>query len=137
MTEKIADNRIYSSKERINIIDNEIDQNKKILKQFDNFQENTKSLQKSLNRCIELLEQSVKGEKVNRMYEDMKNKNALSCNKTLRMVDEKILSYQKEISSLNDQKDNIISEMRKENKKEEDIDKKEIDTNKKEEKDKE
>lgn len=122
MIDKQADNKIYSSKEKINIIDDEIVQNKKLLKQFDDFQENTKALQRSLNRCVELLEQSVKGEKVNRMLADIKDRNIHDCGKTIKSIDDKILVYQRKISELNNQKSDIISEMRKENRKEENKD---------------
>ena len=65
---KIADNRIEKSKKKIAQIDESIDIEKNKLKKIDNIQEEFVSLNKSINRCIELLSSSIKGTKTPSLF---------------------------------------------------------------------
>ena len=111
---KIADNRIEKSKKKIAQIDESIDIEKNKLKKIDNIQEEFVSLNKSINRCIELLSPSIKGTKTNHMLDEMFNNNNNLLKNVSSVLDEEKEETKKNISELYYQKTETQEKLKKE-----------------------
>jgi len=105
-------------KKKINEIDNQIDNEKKKIKKIDSIQEEVTALNKNLNKCIELLSVSIKGEKNDKMLSDMYDKNKSFYVNFSSTLDDEISATKKKISKLNETKENLIKENKNKNKKE-------------------
>lgn len=113
MNDKRADNRININKEKIKNIDNRIDIEKDKLKKLDNIQDEFVSLNKSLNRCVELLSESIKGKKSNYMFEDMTNNNNNILKNVHSILDEEKTNTEKNLINLYSTKDQLEKENKK------------------------
>lgn len=105
-------------KKRINEIDNQIDNEKKKIKKIDSIQEEVTALNKNLNKCIELLSISIKGEQKDKMLNDMYDKNKSFYINFSSTLDDEISITKKKINKLTEEKENIIKENKDKNKKE-------------------
>lgn len=97
-------------KKRINEIDNQIDNEKKRIRKIDNIQEEVTELNKNLNKCIELLSVSIKGEKKEKMLNDMFDKNKSFYANFSCTLDDEMSITKKKINKLNEEKENLIKE---------------------------
>ena len=110
--DKKIDNRIISTKEKINNIDNRLDVAKRKIKNLQNMQENVNSIAKSMNRCIDLLSKSIKGPTVNNKFEDMRSTNKIFYAKTTASIEEETMGIRKTINELYKEKDELLKENR-------------------------
>ena len=65
MEEKKADNKIYEAKKEIERLDEQIYNNQKSLEKLDELEESFAAINVCLNKCVELVNKSIKGRKVN------------------------------------------------------------------------
>jgi len=97
-------------KKRINKIDNKIDSEKQRIKKFDDIQEEVTTLNKNLNKCIELLSVSIKGKTKEKMLHDMFDKNKSFYANFSSTLDDEISLTKKNINKLNEEKENLIKQ---------------------------
>ena len=110
MEERKVDNEITSTKQKINEIDYKIDNEKEKIKKLDDIQESMTALNKSLNRCIELLSLSLKGPTSQNMFEDMQAQNKAIYQNVTSELDDEMDKTRSTINKLYEEKDNIIKE---------------------------
>ena len=116
--EKKVDNRIISSKEKINKIDDELEFEKARLKKLDNMQEELHALNKSISKCIYLLSKSIKGPNTNVVFEDMNSSNHAFIENAQATLEEEMADSRKNIHTLYEAKEEIIKESRNNSQKE-------------------
>lgn len=110
MENKKLDNEILNTKNQINRIDNLIDDEKIRIKKLDSMQEDIVSLSKSINRCIDLLSQSIKGPQSESKYNDMRNSNKKSYINIATFLDDEAELSRKKINKLYDEKETLLKE---------------------------
>ena len=108
--EKVADNIISERKQQIYQIENRIDSEKNKLNKISDIEDNFIALNKSLNRCIELVSSSVKSKKNTYMYEDMRISNNTLLNRVSNTLDEERDAVNKNIKNLYSEKSKIEDE---------------------------
>jgi septal ring factor EnvC (AmiA/AmiB activator) len=84
---KVADNQIFAAKERINNIDNQIDSNKEKIKNLASLEDGFVSLSKSVEKCVELLGASMKGNKIERKLADISDNNKIYLRNVVSSID--------------------------------------------------
>lgn len=97
-------------KKKVNVIDNQINNEKNKIKKIDNVQEIATSLKKNLNKCIELLSVSINGKQKNKMLNDMYDKNKSFYVNFSSSLNNKIAITKNKINELNEKKDILIKE---------------------------
>ncbi len=102
---KVADNRIYVNKIKINNIDNRIDSNKEKMKTLNTLEEGFASLSKSVEKCVELLGASMKGNKIERKLADISDSNKMYLRNVMSNIDDQKEDAKKELKELYDAKD--------------------------------
>lgn len=108
--EKVADNIISERKQQIYQIEDRIDSEKNKLNKISDIEDNFIALNKSLNRCIELVSSSVKSKKNTYMYEDMHISNNTLLNRVSNTLDEERDAVNKNIKNLYFEKSKIEDE---------------------------
>lgn len=108
--EKVADNIISERKQQIYKIEDRIDSEKNKLNKISDIEDNFIALNKSLNRCIELVSSSVKSKKNTYMYEDMHISNNTLLNRVSNTLDEERDAVNKNIKNLYSEKSKIEDE---------------------------
>ena len=108
--EKVADNIISERKQQIYQIEDRIDSEKNKLNKISDIEDNFIALNKSLNRCIELVSSSVKSKKNTYMYEDMRISNNTLLNRVSNTLDEERDTVNKNIKNLYSEKSKIEDE---------------------------
>ena len=108
--EKVADNIISERKQQIYQIEDRIDSEKNKLNKISDIEDNFIALNKSLNRCIELVSSSVKSKKNTYMYEDMHISNNTVLNRVSNTLDEERDAVNKNIKNLYSEKSKIEDE---------------------------
>lgn len=108
--EKVADNIISERKQQIYQIEDRIDSEKNKLNKISDIEDNFVALNKSLNRCIELVSSSVKSKKNTYMYEDMRISNNTLLNRVSNTLDEERDTVNKNIKNLYSEKSKIEDE---------------------------
>jgi|GEM_PF-6308431 hypothetical protein len=108
--EKVADNIISERKQQIYQIEDRIDSEKNKLNKISDIEDNFIALNKSLNRCIELVSSSVKSKKNTYMYEDMHISNNTLLNRVSNTLDEERDAVNKNIKNLYSEKSKIEDE---------------------------
>lgn len=108
--EKVADNIISERKQQIYQIEDRIDSEKNKLNKISDIEDNFIALNKSLNRCIELVSSSVKSKKNTYMYEDMHISNNTLLNRISNTLDEERDAVNKNIKNLYFEKSKIEDE---------------------------
>ena len=108
--EKVADNIISERKQQIYQIEDRIDSEKNKLNKISDIEDNFIALNKSLNRCIELVSSSVKSKKNTYMYEDMRISNNTLLNRVSNTLDEERDAVNKNIKNLYSEKSKIEDE---------------------------
>lgn len=112
-----ADDELIRAKQNLRMVEEQIDANKAKLKIIDNDTDKFNNLNKSINRCIELLAVSVKGPKVTEELNEMRDGNASGYRGVVSSFDEDRENAKKELNSLYDQKETILKKIEEENKK--------------------
>ena len=108
--EQVADNIISARKQQIYQIEDRIDSEKNKLNKISDIEDNFIALNKSLNRCIELVSSSVKSKKNTYMYEDMRISNNTLLNRVSNTLDEERDAVNKNIKNLYSEKSKIEDE---------------------------
>ena len=110
MEEKTADNTINKQKARIKEIDNKIDIEKDKTKQLDEIEEIVVSLNKNINKCLELLGVSIQGNNIDKRLSAIESENNVNYKKNISNIELHREVVQKNIKKLNDEKEKIINE---------------------------
>ena len=110
MEEKKADNTINKQKARIKEIDNKIDIEKDKTKQLDEIEEIVVSLNKNINKCLELLGVSIQGNNIDKRLSAIESENNVNYKKNISNIELHREVVQKNIKKLNDEKEKIINE---------------------------
>ena len=108
--EKEADNKISERKQQIYQIEDRIDSEKNKLNKISDIEDNFIALNKSINRCIELVSSSVKSKNNTYMYEDMRISNNTLLNRVSNTLDEERDTVNKNIKNLYSEKSKIEDE---------------------------
>ena len=112
MDNKKADNIVLEYKQKINEVDNRLDEEKKKLKKLNQIQNDIDSLSKNINKCIDLLSKSMKGPGINNMFSNMSDSNKLMHIKASSAIENEFQETNKKIYNLYGEKDKIIKENR-------------------------
>lgn len=110
MYDKKADNRNIDKKEKIRELDNRAYEKRKTIKQIDNIEEGLEALNKSINRCIEMLGHSMEGNDVDKILAISRDVNLDNTKKIMNSIDEKKNNIKKEIKRIDKEKESIESQ---------------------------
>ena len=117
--EKKIDNKITvndyvsSYKEKINDINNQIDEEKNKMKNLNDMEDIVVSLNKSVETCVGLLRESMQGNNINNKLDSIEESNTINLNKVIGNIDIKRDDVKNNLFKLNNDKDNIEEEFRK------------------------
>ncbi len=109
---KIADNKININKASINRIDNEIDSNKNKIKTLTDMEDGFVSLSKNIEKCVELLSMSMKGNHIENKLSDISESNQVYLKKVVSTIDDEKTTATARIKNLYDEKDRIEKEQK-------------------------
>lgn len=114
MTEELkkADNQIDINKQRINQIDSQIDSNKNKMRVLNEMEDGFSSLSMNIEKCVDLLNQSIKGNNIERKLGDISENNKVYYNNIMSSIDEQKIETNEKIKKLYNYKDNIEKEQR-------------------------
>ena len=87
MEEKKADNKIIRQKIRIKEIETKIDSEKNKTKQLDEIEEIVTSLNKNINRCLELLGVSIQGNNIDKRLSAIETENNNNFKKNIHNIE--------------------------------------------------
>jgi hypothetical protein len=102
---KVADNRIYLNKQKINSIDARIDNNKEKMKTLNTLEDGFVSLSKSVEKCVELLGASMKGNRIERKLADISDSNKIYLKNVMSNIDDQRSDAKEELKELYNQRD--------------------------------
>ena len=108
MNEKKADNFIISRKEKINKIDDMLEEEKKKIRKLENIQENLNSLNMNMSKCLNVFSKSIKGANTESVLNYISNYNDQLLNKTDEKINSSLKETKKEINKLYLEKENVI-----------------------------
>jgi len=106
---KKADNSVITTKQNIEQIDDKINIEKERIRKLENIHEELISLNRNMDKCIEILSKSMKGPTSNVMFDDMHNSNRIFLLKTASNLTEQAELSRKNINKLYQEKDEIIN----------------------------
>ncbi len=109
---KVADNRIYANTLKLNNIDSRIDNNKEKMKTLSNLEEGFVSLSKSVEKCVELLGASMKGNRIERKLADISDSNKIYLRNVMSNIDDQRTDAQTELKNLYNERDIAEKERR-------------------------
>ena len=109
-----ADNRTISVRQRVNEVDDRLDDEKSKLQKLSNMQESVEAIAKNMDKCIELLSKSMKGPTTDNMFSDMSNSNKTFYTKASINIENEEMATRKNINELYKEKDKILIENRQE-----------------------
>lgn len=112
--EKKADNSINESKNKINRIDNEIDEHKKHEGLLKNIKEEFIEINKDLNDLFGMVSASIKDKKTNTLIDEMARENLKRLANITEQIDNDTKGIQKRITELNNEKEDIEKSKREE-----------------------
>ncbi len=118
---KIADNKIdndasYSEyRKKLEDYNNKIDAEKDKIKDLEDIEDLYVSLNKSINECVSILRDSVKGKNVTNKLNAIEENNAINLNKTISDIDIKRNDIKNNIVLLNNEKDKYEENFREKN----------------------
>ena len=110
METKKLDNEVLDNKETLKKIDNLIENEKTKIKKLDVMHKDMIELSKSINRCVDLLSQSIKSQHSEIKYNDMRNINKKIYLNMASFLDDEEEQTRKKINKLYDEKDTILKE---------------------------
>ena len=114
MNEKKADNTILSKKQKINEIDDMLALEKKQAQKLENLRDNFWNLHKSMDRCVTLLSQSIKGPNIEITLSDMRDSSEKIYNKSNENINMELKRVKKRVNKLYSQKEEIIKKRNQE-----------------------
>lgn len=110
MNEKKADNIILSKKEKIDKIDDILEQEKKNTRKLENLQESFHALNGDILKCLELISKSIKGSNVENTLDDIRYSNNEILNKSYQNIDSELKQIKKRVNKLYSEKEELIKE---------------------------
>lgn len=110
---RVADNRIYATKAEIINIDNKIDSNKEKMRTLGTLEEGFVSLSKSVEKCVELLGASMKGNRIERKLADISDSNKMYLRNVMTNIDEQREDTKRELKDLYNARDDFEREQRR------------------------
>lgn len=115
---KKADNFAYNKKKELNDLDDKIYDNKTKINKLIDMQETLVSLDLSVNKCIDLLSESVKGARCNAIYNDILETNRKNFYSSLDIIEKNVDTLRKNINDLIKEKE---AKTKKQNNNEENV----------------
>ena len=109
---KVADNRIYVNTLKLNNIDSRIDSNKEKMKTLSSLEEGFVSLSKSVEKCVELLGASMKGNRIERKLADISDSNKIYLRNVMSNIDDQRTDAQTVLKNLYNERDVAEKERR-------------------------
>ena len=116
MEEKRADNRIIHVRKQIVACEDNLVEAKDTLRGIEDLEDNFSHLNRNIERCVELLNSSVKNRKVVRKLDHMIYDNKISYRKSSSSLEEEKELTQEKINELNDKIDELNKEIKEINK---------------------
>ena len=114
MEEKKADNKVLENKAKIKEIDSRIDDVKNRGKKLDDMEEIVDSLNKNIDKCLELLGKSVKGNNYEKRLDAYQTENKINYKKNIGYIEAQRDLIKNKITRLNKEKEDLIKENNKE-----------------------
>ena len=114
MNEKAADNYMSEEKKEIKKIDNEIYNEKNKKNKIDNLEETFVSLNKNINKCIDLLYTSMKGGNVDKKLDSIREESEINYRRSVEDLDVERQRIDDKISQLSDERDELSDKIRQE-----------------------
>ena len=111
---KSADNKI-DTKTKLRLVNDRIDVERQKMKNLDELEELFVSLNKNINKCVELLGRSIKGENIGRKLSAIEENNKVSFNKSIYNINSDREEVKNLLSRLNDERDEYQEMIRREN----------------------
>lgn len=117
MEEKIADNKIIEVKKQLVACEDNLVEAKDALRGIEDLEDSFSHLNRNIERCIDILNSSVKNRKVIKKLDHMIYDNKVSYRRTNFTLDEEKEITQEKINELNDKIDELNKEIKEINKK--------------------
>ena len=117
--EKSADNAIFESRESVRYLEDAIYGQQQNLKNLDEMEETFLTLKKQINKCVDLLNRSMKGKNINSRLSEIEGNNNRLYDNRLEMIREKRKETKETISRLTQEKEDYLDKIKEEYKKEE------------------
>lgn len=111
---KSADNKI-DTKTKLRLVNDRIDVERQKMKNLDELEELFVSLNRNINKCVELLGRSIKGENIGRKLSAIEENNKVSFNKSIYNINSDREEVKNLLSRLNDERDEYQEMIRREN----------------------
>ncbi len=112
-SDKKIDNKIYEVKKKINIINENIYDEKSKLKYYDDLEERFGNVKKNFYDIIKNLKLSIKGKRINRIIQNIDENNQLAYKKIIFNIEKEREKTKKNINKMYDKKNNLDNEMKK------------------------
>ncbi len=113
--EKTIDNKLVDNKAKLKVVNDKIDIERQKMKNLDEIEELFVSLNSNINKCVELLSKSMKGENIGRKLGAIEESNKVNFNKSIYSINSNREDIKKKLSELSDQKDEVQELIREEN----------------------
>lgn len=128
--EKVADNKkidnqmldkqeVVNYKNKINEIDDRIDQEKSRMRELDDMEELFVSLSKNITKCVDLLNKSIKGNNISNKLNSIEENNKINFSKSIGNLEIERDEIKNNIVDLNNKKEDYQQKMKEDNIKEE------------------
>ena len=109
--DKKVDNRINEVKKKINKLDDKISSEKSKIKDLNNLEEAFGGLNAKINKCVELLNKSVKSPKTTSLTENILADNQKFFSKTTESINNDRVEIEKTMNELSEEKDKLKKEL--------------------------
>ena len=117
MEEKKADNRIIHVRKQIVACEDNLVEARDALRGIEDLEDNFSHLNRNIERCVDLLNSSVKNRKVNKKFDSMIYDSKVSYRKSSSSLEEEKEFTQEKINELNEKIDELNKEIKEINKK--------------------
>ena len=114
---KVADNKINSHKNEIDILDSNIYNSKKTIECLNSIEENFEELNKNLTTCIELLNKAIKGKKSRIILDEVSGIKSKNIKSSLSSIDEYRMREEKRIRKYDEERERLLKNQKEELKK--------------------
>ena len=112
MENKKADNKIYETKNKIAIVDDQISLYNDKLKNIDYSEETFNSLRKSIDKCSKLLNKAVKSKRTERITSSMEENNQIYFSRVRSSCEDERNRVKKQINDANIEKDKLNEKLK-------------------------
>lgn len=108
--EKRADNRINQTrKQLINDIDEMLSSEKRKARKLENLQNSFQNLNKNMDKCLDLISKSIRGNNVDSMIDEMRYTNKKLLSKNNQKINDEIKEIKKRVNKLYLEKEQLIN----------------------------